>query len=204
MKMTDPLSFEKSASSARPGILLLTCAEEFYFWLMRSVSDPKAASNIFKALSQIMRIAQMSRLGGSYLSEELEQEAVKALTELKEELNDGTLSFHSLSKEIDPILGKLIDNNPKAQLIAHATEIEYIFCINTASSFPSQDQEKLQSYLKEIVAIVNESISEIQAKAIVQVMAQILKGPKPFSVCPHETLKEKIEKAGIFLFKMTG
>lgn len=193
-------------SAEQVGSALYSHTEDFYFWLMRSIHEPKNSAHTFQALSQIMRVALMANKGGSYLTQEKEKEAIQHLSTIKEQLADGKIHFQTLSKQILPILQKLTHENPKAQLIAHATEIEYIFCINAPShSCPTNDyQTKFQGYLKTIVETVNHSLSEIQAKAIVQVMSQILKNPENFPTDPHETLREKLEKIGIHSLKMTG
>lgn len=181
---------------------LKAVAEDFYFWLMRSTSEPKIYSDTFQLLSQIMRIAQISNTGrGDYLSKNVVKEAFSSLSNIKEQVQDGKIQFQNLFSTISQVLQKLIHENPKAQLIAHATEIEYIFCIHStySSSCEAAYQQKFKGYLKTIVDTVNSDLSLTQTKAIVQILSQIVKNPSDFSKDPHKKLMESLKKSGIIV-----
>lgn len=178
---------------------LLLIAEELYFWLMRSTSIPKQHAETFRLLSQIMRIAQISQEGAECLSDQVESNCFIALSNIKEQVQDGKIQIGSLAVPVHQVLQKLIYDNPKAQLIAHATEIEYIFCIHStySSSCEANYQHKFKGYLKTIVDTVNSPISSTQTKAIVQVLCQIIKNPDLFSLDPHKNLSDSLQRSGV-------
>ncbi len=182
-----------------PEFNLLALAEEMYFWLMRSTSDPKAYASTFQLLSQIMRIAKLSESGGNCIPKPVEASAFAALFNIKEQVQDGKIKMNRLFDTIQQVLRKLTYENPKAQLIAHATEIEYIFCIHSTynSSIEADYQQKFRGYLKNLVETVNGSLSTTQARAIAQVLSQVVKNPGSFSKDPHKTLSESLLKSGI-------
>jgi hypothetical protein len=183
----------------KPASDLHAIAEELYFWLMRSTSEPKTHADTFQVLSQILRIAQMSNTGGNYLPISAEKEAFLALQNIKEQVQDGKIQRQHLFEATHHILQKLIHENPKAELIAHATEIEYLFCIhsNYSSSEEAEYRQKFKGYLKSIAHTVQGPLSSTEAKAIAQIMRQIVKNPQHFSKDPHQTLMESLKKSGI-------
>ena len=182
-----------------PEFNLHSLAEEIYFWLMRSTSDPKAHAKTFQVLSQIMRIASLSSHGGDYIPKAVEASTFAALFNIKEQLHDGKMPISKLFDAVLQVLRKLTYENPKAQLIAHATEIEYIFCIHSTynSTTEADYQQKFKGYLKTLVNTVNSSLSSTQAKAIVQILSQIVRNPAIFSEDPHKILSESLQKSGI-------
>lgn len=182
-----------------PDFNLHSLAEEIYFWLMRSTSDPKAHARTFQVLSQIMRIAGLSSKGGDYIPKTVETSVFASLFNIKEQLHDGKMQLSRLFDAVLQVLRKLTYENPKAQLIAHATEIEYIFCIHSTyqSTTEADYQQKFKGYLKTLVNTVNSSLSSTQAKAIVQILSQIIRNPAVFSEDPHKILAESLQKSGI-------
>ncbi len=184
-----------------PNCNLHLIAEELYFWIMRSTAEPKLHAETFQLLSQIMRIAQISITGANYLSKEVESNSFNALSNVKEQVQDGKIQLSALPPIIHQILQRLIYDNPKAQLIAHATEIEYIFCIHStySSSCEANYQQKFKGYLKTLVDTVNTPLSSTQTKAIVQVLSQIVKNPDHFSLDPQKTLSDSLERSGVIV-----
>jgi len=178
---------------------LHSLAEEIYFWLMRSTSDPKAHAKTFQVLSQIMRIANLSGSGGNYIPKAIESSVFTALYGIKEQLHDGKIQINKLFDAVLQVLRKLTYENPKAQLIAHATELEYIFCIHSTykSTTEADYQQKFKGYLKTLANKVNGPLSATQAKAIVQILSQIVRNPAFFSEDPHKILSESLQKSGI-------
>jgi hypothetical protein len=178
---------------------LHSIAEELYFWLMRSTSEPKTHADTFQILSQILRIVQMSNKGGNYLPESKEKEAFLALLNIKEQVQDGKVQRQHLFEAIQAILQRLIYENPKAELIAHATEIEYIFCIHSkySSSEEADYRQRFKKYLKILTQAVQGPLSTTEARAITQIMRQIVKNPQNFSKDPHKTLMDSLKKSGI-------
>ncbi len=186
-------------SEFNPEFNLHSLAEDIYFWLMRSTSDPKAHAKTFQVLSQIMRIANLSSCGGNYIPKAIESSVFAALYSIKEQLHDGKIQINKLFDAVLQVLRKLTYENPKAQLIAHATELEYIFCIHSTykSATEADYQQKFKGYLKTLVDTVNSSLSPTQAKAIVQILSQIVRNPAFFSEDPHKILSESLQKSGI-------
>ncbi len=178
---------------------LHSLAEEIYFWLMRVASDPKAHAKTFQVLSQIMRIANLSSSGGNYIPKPVEASAFAALFNIKEQLHDGKMQINKLFDAVLQILRKLTYENPKAQLVAHATEIEYIFCIHSAykSTTEADYQQKFRGYLKTLADTVNSSLSQTQAKAMAQILSQIVRNPAFFSEDPHKIISDSLQKSGI-------
>ncbi len=178
---------------------LHSIAEELYFWLMRSTSEPKTHADTFQILSQILRIVQMSNTGGNYITASTEKEAFSALLNIKEQVQDGKVQRQHLFEATQHILQKLIHENPKAELIAHATEIEYLFCIhsNYSSSEEADYRQKFKGYLKTLAHTVQGQLSTTEAKAIAQIMRQIVKNPQNFSKDPHQILMDSLKKSGI-------
>lgn len=184
---------------------LRTLAEDFYLWLMRSSVDLKARSQTFQVLSQIMRIAQSSESGGNYLPKSLEKEAYLALSNIKEQVQDGKIQLQNLLEPVCRVLQKLTHENPKAQLIAHATEIEYIFCIHPKyQSFSEPDyRQKFKGYLKILIDTVSSSFSSTQARAIAQILSQVVKNPERYSKDPQKNLTESLQKSGIVILDVS-
>jgi len=176
-------------------------AEELYFWLMRSTSEPKTHADTFQILSQILRIVQMSNKGGNYLPASQEREAFMALLNIKEQVQDGKVQRQYLLEATQNILQRLIYENPKAELIAHATEIEYLFCIHSkySSSEEAEYRQRFKKYLKKLTHTVQGPLSTTEAKAIAQIMRQIVKNPQNFSRDPYQTLMDSLKKSGISL-----
>ena len=183
---------------------LHTVAEELYFWLMRSLASPKAYADTFRLLSQIMRISQISNAGGDYLPKYVEREASEALYFINEQLLDRKIQISNLFEAIEKVLQRLIQENTKAQLIAYATEVEYIFCIHATykSSIEASYQQNFKEYLKALVNTVHKNLSEIQAKAITQVLSQIAKNPRDFSTDPKKSLIDSLGKSGIIIINL--
>ena len=186
------------------GFNLHAIAEELYFWLMRSLTSPKSHAETFRLLSQIMRISHISDTGGNYLAKHAEKEAFEALSLIKEQLMDGKIQANHLFGKIETVLQKLTQENTKAQLIAYATEVEYIFCIHATynSSSEAQYQQNFKKYLKNLVDIVNDALSETQAKAITQALSQIAKNPHIFSEDPQKSLIDSLDKSGIIIIRL--
>lgn len=176
-------------------------SEELYFWLMRSTTSPKQHAEIFRLLSQIMRISQVSSTGGNYLPEQIEKDGVEALLSIKEQLLDGKIQISNLFDKVEKVLKRLIQENSKALIIAYATEIEYIFCIHASykSTEEASYQQKFKGYLRGLVNTVNESLTETQALAINQALSQIVKNPSQYSSDPQKNLSESLQKSGIIV-----
>lgn len=172
------------------GDKLFNYTSEFYAWYMSLIDDSKAQSGIFRTLSQLMRVALLSSEGGNYLKDDNEERALQALTLLKEELSDGNIKHGEVLYQLKKVMEGITANNPKARLVTYATEIEYTYCINKASSSQTQD---FQKYLKEILSFVTPSLLEIHAYAIAQIMGKVLENPATFGD-PRITLKEEINK----------
>ncbi len=189
-KNVDKHSFSKTSSRTTVGDCLFNYTSEFYSWYMSLVDDSKSQSGVFRALSQLMRIALLSAEGGNYLKMDTEEKALRSLTLLKENLSDGNLKHGEVLHQLKKIINEITSNNPKARLVTYATEIEYTYCIEKN---PSNQIQEFQQYLKELLNFVTPSLLEIHAYAIAQIMGKVLENPTLFAD-PKTTLKEEINK----------
>ena len=185
-KDTESHSFPKIAI----GDKLFNYTSEFYAWYMSLLIDSKSQSDIFKTLSQLMRIALLSAEGGDFLKTANEEGALTALLLIKEDLSDGNIKHAEVLYQLKKIIEGLTANNPKARLVTYATELEYHYCLKQTTS--NQTQE-FQKYLKELLGFVTPSLLEINAYAIAQIMGKALENPSVFRN-PKIELKEEINK----------
>jgi hypothetical protein len=182
-----------SADSSKIGQKLFDCATDFYAWYMSWDNSPSNHSQTFRVLSQIMRIAQVSVDGGNYLSDKQENQALASLGHLKEHLFDGHMKTDEILSNLTDVLQTLIIDNPKARVIAHATEMEYVFCIHPPPSSSTAASEDLQQYLAMVIQNVNPSLLDIHAYGIAQSMAKILEEASSIAD-PKQALENAIGK----------
>ncbi len=168
------MTIEKRQGDLAPGRELFHSASEFYSWYMGLINAPDPEPNVFRTLSALMRIALLSAEGGGYLSSGEEQETISGLFKLREGLCDGTLNKKSTFPELQSLMEGIIAQNPKAKLVAYATELEYRFCIRPA---PTAQTDRFQSYLQGLLKHVNPSLLEVQAYAVNQIIGRILENP---------------------------
>ncbi len=173
------------------GHKLFDCTSDFYAWYMSWDTVPSDHPETFRALSQIMKIAQTSYEGGNYLRESEEKEALQTLSQLRERLFYGNMKTDEILSQLTDVLQTMISQNPKARVVAHATELEYVFCIQSKETNPSL--EDFQQYLHSILKMVNPSLLEIHAHAIAQSMAMILEQAAEISD-PKSTLEQALQR----------
>lgn len=153
------------------GSKLFDNASEFYTWYMMLVSKPRDQAEVFQTLSQLMRVAEISRAGGNYLSETEETTASQALCALREQLLDGKIKQHDILSRVQSIREKLIFHNPKAKLVTYATEVEYKFYLSPS---PRLQADYVKKMIDSLLTHVNPSLQPINAQAISQVLVSLL------------------------------
>ena len=170
-----------------PGRQLFNSVSDFYSWYMSWIHMPSSQANVFRVLSELMRIALLSAEGGSYLSSQDENNGMQNLSRLKENLCDGHLKKEGTFQELKSLVNSIISQNPKAKLVSCATELEYQFCILPP---PSSQSKNLQDYLNKLLKCVTPSLLEIQAYAVSQVISKILETPSQHKDAGHILEKE--------------
>ncbi len=170
------------------GDKLFQTGSDFYTWYMSWLEEPGSQSEIFKLLSELMRVGLLSFEGGQYLSLEEEDTALHSLTTLKEELCDCKIRQTEVAKKLQNIMDSLITNNPKAKLIVYATDIEYKYCIKEKSSLKIK---QLQTHLNTLVRRITPSFLSINTYAISQILCKTLEESPPNA---EESLAQEIKK----------
>ncbi len=170
------------------GNKLFQTGSDFYTWYMSWLKEPKSQSEVFKLLSELMRVGLLSFTGGQYLSLEEEDTVHDSLTTLKEELCDCKIRQTEVAKKLQNIVDSLIINNPKAKLIVYATDIEYRYCIKEKKSLKIK---QLQTHLNSLVHKITPSFLSINTYAISQILCKTLEESPPDA---EESLVQEIEK----------
>ena len=168
------MTIEELNPSTSPGQQLFNSVSDFYSWYMSWIHVPSSQANVFRTLSELMRIALLSAEGGKYLSFQDEKKGMQNLSKLKENLCDGNLKKEATFRELRSLVDIITSQNAKAKLVSFATELEYQFCI---LSPPSIQADHLQNYLNRLLKHITPSLLEIQAYAITQIMSKILENP---------------------------
>ena len=164
--------------SARPsGQRLFDQISEFYAWYLSWDISPKVHAKTFEFLSRIMRIAQVSKDWGHFLSDEEEQKALKLLSSLREELFDGLCRQQEIPQTLLNILQLLTNSNPKARLVARTNELEYILCVNAAPSQPPEIRTRYQLLLDHILNQITPNLRDTHAHAVSQGLSKIIENP---------------------------
>lgn len=164
-----------------PGQLLFqhaeAFAEEFYVWLLSHAFGVHLHTRTKQLLSIVMSIADVSRLGGGFLSETEEKQAIDKIIKLKKEFLEGQLKHLELPVELDLLIQNLTITNPKAKLVAHTTELEYLFCIQPIQHHPEEMRARFQKVLKRINQHITPRFPDYKAKAVAQGLSVIVKNP---------------------------
>lgn len=181
------MTIEEITPGISPGRQLFNSVSDFYSWYMSWIHIPSSQANVFRTLSELMRIALLSAEGGKYLSLQDEEKGMQNLSKLKENLCDGNLKKEATFQHLKSLVHNIISQNPKAKLVSYATELEYQFCI---LSPPSTQSEYLQNYLTRLLKCVTPALLEIQAYAISQIMGKILESPLSYKEAGYVLEKE--------------
>ena len=185
-----PFSGNRKHPEREAGHHLYHETAEFYAWFMSWVPHPSTHRSTFQYLSRIMRIAHVSTTGGKFLSGAEEQSALGKLSHLREELYNGNIHFHEIEGNLLLILHSLIQANPKAKLVAHATELEYLLCISNPST-PS-NAEQYQNFFNRVIEQIKPELPDIHAQAIAQGLSRIVDNHKQISDV-HRALNDAIK-----------
>ncbi|MBS0654137.1 MAG: hypothetical protein JSR39_11510 [Verrucomicrobia bacterium] len=164
--------------SSRPnGQKLFDQVSEFYAWYMSWDITPRDHAKTFELLSRIMRIAQVSKDGGLFLSDEDEENALKSLSSLREDLFDGLFHHQDIGQNLLKIIQMLTTTNPKARLVARTNELEYILCIYGPPSQNEEEKGRYQRLLDQILKKVTPSLLDTHAHAVSQGLLKIIENP---------------------------
>lgn len=169
------------------GQILFEQVADFYAWYLSWVKTPQAHAKTFELLSRLMRIAQVSKDGGFFLSEEEEEKALKALSILRENLFDGLCRQHEIRESLLHMIQGLIAGNPKARLVARTNELEYILCIYAETSV--EEKARYQRLFDEVLKKVTPSLLDIHAHAVSQGLLRIIEKPGAFENVEQAILK---------------
>ena len=156
------------------GQQLFDQVSEFYAWYLSWNTAPKAHAQAFELLSRIMRIAQVSKEGGLFLTQDEEQKALSVLNTLREELFNGLCHHQEIPSYLLKIIQTLTLANPKARLVARANELEYLLCVRAPAA---EGRARYQLLLDHIVNQVNPQLPNTYAHAISQGLAKIIENP---------------------------
>ncbi len=171
--------YSSISSSAKPGgEKLFDQVSEFYAWYMSWDISPKEHAQTFEYLSRIMRIAQVSKDGGHYLSDSEEQKALKSLSSLREDLYDGFCRQQEIPKNLLKIIQVLTEANPKSRLVARTNQLEYMLCVHALASKDPEQNARYQFLLNQIISKVNPALLDTHAHAVSQGLLKIIETPK--------------------------
>ena len=152
-------------------------AEEFYLWLLSHASGLHLHTRTRQLISIVMRIADVSRLKGEFLSEQEEKLAIERLLKLKQELHEGEIKHLELPLGLDLLVQNLTVGNAKAKLVAHTTELEYIFCIQPIQKHSQETRIHFQKVLKRINEQITPHLPDYKAQALAQGLSTLIKNP---------------------------
>jgi len=167
-----------SSSKGAVGAQLFEQTSQFFAWYLTWDSAPADHARSFEYLSQIMQIARVSKEGGNFLSSMQEKKALDSLSSLQEDLFNGNIRHPDIQESLMHILHSLTDSNPKAKLISHTTELEYLLCIHPSGNQPSDATERYQQTLSYIISKVTPNMLDVHAHAIAQGLSKILDNPQ--------------------------
>lgn len=165
-------------STPTRGQRLFDQVSDFYAWYMSWDINPNAHAKTFELLSRIMRIAQVSKDWGLFLSIEEEEKALKLLGLLCEDLFDGLCRQEEIPQHLLKMIQLLTISNPKSRLVARTNELEYILCVHAQPSEPSEAKLRYQTLLNHILTQVTPQLLDTHAHAASQGLCKIIENPK--------------------------
>jgi hypothetical protein len=152
-------------------------AEEFYLWLLSHASGLHLHTRTRQLIIIVMRIADVSRLKGGFISELEEKQAIDKLLKMKQGFSQGEIKHLELPLELDLLIQNLTICNVKAKLVAHTTELEYIFCIQPMQKHSQETRMHLQKVLKRINEEITPHFPDYKAQALAQGLSTLMKNP---------------------------
>ncbi|GAB4184486.1 MAG: hypothetical protein Tsb0015_00470 [Simkaniaceae bacterium] len=159
------------------GNKLFENVSHFYAWYLSWDSKPSNHTETFELLSRIMRIAQVSKEGGNFLSSFQEKDALEAFSDLSDDLSYGKLENPEINDRLNKILAHLTDNNPKAKVVSYITSLEYLINIRNADIIPKPLLEDFKAQFSSLIEKLNPNLSDINAEAISRHLKEILQSP---------------------------
>lgn len=156
------------------GQILFEHTSSLFAWYVTRDPFPQDHAETRKNLAVIMRIAQASLDGGHFMSKSEESFAFDALSMVREKLGDGVISRTEIPKMLAKVIQELTEKNPKAKIIAQATQLEYAFCIHPVSPLSPKQTVYCRNLLNQMTSRVTPQLSESYAYAVVQRLSKIL------------------------------
>ncbi|MBS0649781.1 MAG: hypothetical protein JSR93_01340 [Verrucomicrobia bacterium] len=182
--------FPSIKSSSKPnGQQLFEQVSDFYAWYMSWDITPSDHAKTFELLSRIMRIAQVCKDGGLFLTYDEEEKALKSLSSLREDLFDGFCRQHEIGANLLKIIQILVTSNPKARLVARTNELEYMLCVYAPPSQNEAEKARYQLLLDQILRKVTPSLLDTHAHAVSQGLAKIIENVNTIENIHEEILK---------------
>jgi hypothetical protein len=157
---------------------LFNHTSQFYAWYLSWQRDPSEHKETFSLLSTIMQVAKISLQGGFYLNKEKEQEAVEKLEDLGDEMINGTFPPHDISAMIGSILNNLIDNNPKAKLIAKSILLEYKLLIHSSNQQSLQLTDDYHHVMDRLISKVTPLLKDFDAEKLSRELSKFIETPQ--------------------------
>ncbi len=158
-------------------------------WYCSWVENPSKHPQTFEYLSRIMRIAFVSLSQGHYLTTGEENKAKGTLEALGRNLYAGNTRHEQIPDILLGAINDLTESNPKARLVDHTTQLEYLICIRPGQS--EEVQAECKKLLDGIVEQINPDLPDINAQAVAQGLSQILQNPatvKNFQEAIHSAI----------------
>jgi len=167
----------KEEGFSYPGLSLFEKAFDFYSWYLSYDISLSKQWALFETLSLIMQIAKLSFEGAALLSAQEEEEALKQLQELSEAISGGTLKKIDLTTIIEKIITKLIDNNPRAKLVALLTRLEYKVCIHNTFDVSQEVQLLFRQELYKLLQAIKRTTPSFIAGTVARDLEQLYSEP---------------------------
>lgn len=136
-------------------------AEAFYSWY-QSIRQETFPVEGFQRLQCIMQIGKH----GTATHEEASTACIE-LKALMEDLEDGKKTLGQIPYEIERIVGRLVEKNPKSRIVMQATQIEI-----AANLAPLETHDDLIDAMRNLLKKVNPEMSNIQAEAISHILQE--------------------------------
>lgn len=159
------------------GIELFERVFNFYAWYLSYDLNPSKHPLIFESLSLLMQIAKLSFEGAALLSSEEEKRILRELYELSDALSNGMLKNRDLLKSLEKILKRLVDNNPKAKLIAILMKLEYKICIHNEVSCSESFQVTFKEMLSNSLEKITSSLPNLIANTVARELETLYAAP---------------------------
>ncbi|MBS0620032.1 MAG: hypothetical protein JSS61_01045 [Verrucomicrobia bacterium] len=151
-------------------------AAAFYVWYVSScyANPSEGGEATRRALSQIMRIAEVCKNGSACLTFDQEGRAIQDLTHVREAFLSGSLKFRELQQALGEVLWRLIESNPRARIVSQVTELEYRLLVNPQENLTNETAEECKTLIQNILERVSLGLSDLHAGALSRSLSSAL------------------------------